>query len=177
MFDSLGLNKEKYIHTLPLQSLLLLSLHVPRPLPRPSQLRFGWSLRWITYRKFPRKIPSLGKFSFTVPPRLLNIIFPALPIVASLSFQRNYDLEIKPRENSSLAKKSAKVFHSLYSSTEQLQVALWTYMSVSLGLNNEKSLHTLPLRSVPFLSLPLTPSLFNPSLSSPWSVWLIKLKE
>ncbi len=52
-------------------------------------------------------------------------------------------------------KKSAKVYHSLYSSAEQRQVTLWTYMFLKLGLNNEKSIHTLPLRSVPFLSLHL----------------------
>ncbi len=57
-------------------------------------------------------------------------------------------------------KKSAKVYHCLYSSTEQLQVALWTYMFLKFGLNYDKCIHTLPLRSVPFhispsLSLPL----------------------
>ncbi len=31
------------------------------------------------------------------------------------------------------AKKSAKVCHSLYSSIEQLQVALWTYIFLRLG--------------------------------------------
>ncbi len=65
----------------------------------------------------------------------------------------NY-IQRKPRENSSLAK-SAKVYHNLYSSIEQLQVALWTYMVLKFGLNNDKSIHTLPLRSVPFLSLHL----------------------
>ncbi len=74
-------------------------------------------------------------------------------------------------------KKSAKIYHCLYSSKEQLQVALWTYMFLMFGFNTEKSLHTLPLRSVSFLSLPLYPSLFNPSPSYPWSVWLPKLKE
>ncbi len=52
-------------------------------------------------------------------------------------------------------KKSAKVYRSLYSSTEQLQVALWTYIFLKFGLNNEKPIHTLPLRSVPFQSLHL----------------------
>ena len=52
-------------------------------------------------------------------------------------------------------KKSAKGYHSLYSSTEQLQVALWTFMSIRLGWNNEKSIHTLPLLSLHLLSLPL----------------------
>jgi hypothetical protein len=78
---------------------------------------------------------------------------------------------------SQFGKKSAKVYHCLFSSTEQLQVVLWTVMFIMFGFNNEKSLHTLPLRSVSFLSLHLYPSLFNPSVSSPESVWLLKLKE
>ncbi len=64
-------------------------------------------------------------------------------------------LQKKPREMSQFGKKSAKVYHSLYSSTEQLQVALWTFMFIRFGLNNEKSILTLPLQSVPFLSLHL----------------------
>jgi hypothetical protein len=48
-----------------------------------------------------------------------------------------------------LENKAAKVYHSLYSSTEQLQVALWTYIFLWLGLNNEKFIHTLPLRLSP----------------------------
>ncbi len=50
-------------------------------------------------------------------------------------------------------------------------------MFLKFGLNNDKSLHTLPLLSVPFLSLHLYPSLYKPSVSSPLSVWLPKLKE
>ena len=46
---------------------------------------------------------------------------------------------------SQFGKKSAKVYHSLYCSTEELQVALWTYMFFKLGWNKEKSLHILPL--------------------------------
>ena len=55
------------------------------------------------------------------------------------------DVKRKPREMSQFDKKSAKVKHCLYSSIEQLQVALWTYMFFKLGLNKEKSLHILPL--------------------------------
>ncbi len=40
-------------------------------------------------------------------------------------------------------KKSAKVYHSLYSSLEQLQMALWTFMFLELGLNNEKYIHII----------------------------------
>jgi hypothetical protein len=56
---------------------------------------------------------------------------------------------------SQFGKKSAKVYHCLFSSTEQLQVALLTYIFLWFRLNNEKSLHTLPLQSLPLLSLPL----------------------
>ena len=67
----------------------------------------------------------------------------------------NNDTCRKPREISQFGKKSAKVYHSLYSTTEQLQVALWTFMFFKLGLNNEKSIHTLPLKYFHLLSLPL----------------------
>ncbi len=61
---------------------------------------------------------------------------------------------------SQFGKKSAKVYHSLNSSTEQRQVALWTYMYLKLGLNNEKSIYTLPIQSIhSYLSFS------NPSLS------------
>ncbi len=60
-----------------------------------------------------------------------------------------------PAKCPSLGKKSANVYHCLYSSTEQLQVALVTYMPLMFGFNNEKSLRTLPLLSVSFLSLNL----------------------
>jgi hypothetical protein len=44
---------------------------------------------------------------------------------AHRSFADPYgDLQRKPREISQFGKKSAKEYHSLYSSTEQLQVAL-----------------------------------------------------
>ncbi len=38
----------------------------------------------IQYRKIPAKNHSLGMFPSTVPPRLLNIVFPAPPIAALL---------------------------------------------------------------------------------------------
>ncbi len=44
------------------------------------------------------------------------------------------DLEKTPRKFQ-FGKKSAKVYHSLYGSTEQLQVALWTYIFLWLGSN------------------------------------------
>jgi hypothetical protein len=56
---------------------------------------------------------------------------------------------------SQFGKKFAKVYHSLYSSTEQLQMALLTYIFIKLGLNNEKSIYTLPLQSLHLLSFHL----------------------
>jgi hypothetical protein len=55
------------------------------------------------------------------------------------------DLQRNPAKYPTLANKSAKAYHSLYGSKEQLQVAQWTYIFLWLGLNNEKSIHTLPL--------------------------------
>jgi hypothetical protein len=60
-------------------------------------------------------------------------------------------------------KKSAKIYHSLYSSTGQLQVALWTFMFIRLGLNKEMSLNTLPLQC----PSPISPSLIPPSRNPP----------
>ncbi len=48
---------------------------------------------------------------------------PCPPIAASLILPAN-NIYKKPREMSQFGKKSAKVYHCLYSSTEQLQVAL-----------------------------------------------------
>jgi hypothetical protein len=56
----------------------------------------------------------------------------APPIAASLFFTVN-NKKRKPLEMFQFGKKSAKVNHSLYSSTEQLQVALWTYIFLTLG--------------------------------------------
>jgi hypothetical protein len=79
---------------------------------------------------------------------------PAPPIAAALILTALLLIEKTPRK-CQFGKKSAKVNHSLYSSTEQLQVALRTYIFLWFGLDTEKSIHTLPLRSVPFLSLHL----------------------
>ncbi len=79
------------------------------------------------------------------------------PSIMSRSFLNSGTLIVKiqrkPREISQFGKKSAKVYHSLYSSTEELQVALWTYMFFKLGLNKEKSLHILSLHSLPLLCI------------------------
>jgi hypothetical protein len=71
---------------------------------------------------------------------------------------------------SQFGKKSANVYHSLYSSLEQLQMALWTYMFLKLGFYNEKSLHTLPLQFLHLLSSIANLSLYKPSVSPPLSV-------
>jgi len=94
---------------------------------------------------------------------------PAPPIAAALILTALLLIEKTPRK-CQFGKKSAKVNHCWYSSIEQLQVALLTYIFLWFGLNNEKSLHTLPLQSVPLLSFHLYPSLSKPSLSSPWAV-------
>jgi hypothetical protein len=61
-------------------------------------------------------------------------------------------------------KKSATVYHSLYSSTGQLQLALWMFLFIRLGLNKEKSLNTLPLHACPSH---ISPSLILPSRNPP----------
>jgi hypothetical protein len=55
------------------------------------------------------------------PRRKYNVPRPSHRIAASMILPA---LMRKPRELSQFGKKSAKVYHSLYSSTEQLQVAL-----------------------------------------------------
>jgi hypothetical protein len=121
----------------------------------------------------PAKNRSMGP---SVPPNFflfysffINIMSPAPRIAAALILTALLLIEKTPR-NCQFGRKSAKVNHSLYSSTEQLQVALRTYIFLWFGLNKEKNIHTLPLRSVPFYLSIFNPSLFNPSPSSPESV-------
>ena len=74
-------------------------------------------------------------------------------------------------------KKSVKVYHCLYSSIKQLQVALWTYIFLRKLFNIEQSIHTPPLNlPISYLSIS-NPSLLKPSVSSPWSIWWVKHKE
>ncbi len=77
-----------------------------------------------------------------------HIMSPVYRSFADPSYKIN-DFQRNPAKHPALANKSAKVYHSLYSSTEQLQVVLWTYIFLWLGLNNEKSINTLPLRLSP----------------------------
>ncbi len=119
---------------------------------------------------FEEAKPFLSSYS-----SLLYYILPLLTV-----FFSSYNLTVCCRETPrkfQFAKKSAKVYHCLSSSTEQLQMALWSLCFFSLSLNNEKSVHTLPLQSQHLLSLHFNPSFFKPTVSSPWSVWLLKLKE
>ena len=58
---------------------------------------------------------------------LKNIMYPERRSFADLYGDIN-DVWRKPREMSQFGNKSAKVYRSLYSSTEQLQVALWMFM-------------------------------------------------
>jgi hypothetical protein len=60
---------------------------------------------------------------------------------------RSFSKLMMYRENPAkiqFGKKSAKVYRCLYSSLEQLQIALWTYMFLKLGLNNKKYIHNRP---------------------------------
>jgi hypothetical protein len=91
--------------------------------------------------------------SYTAPVKIIS------PVHRRRSFadpsDKINDIKGKPREIFQFGKKSAKVYRSLYSYTEELQVALCAYIFLWLGLNNDKSIQTLPLRSVHFLSLHL----------------------
>jgi hypothetical protein len=64
----------------------------------------------------------------------------AKPVLSSYSSQLYYVLPLLillfPRKFQ-FGKKSAKVYHSLYSSIEQLKVALLTYMFLKFGFNND----------------------------------------
>ncbi len=101
----------------------------------------------------------------------INIMSPAPPIAAALILTVLLLIEKTPRK-CQFGKKSAKVNHSLYNSTEQLQVALRTFMFLKLGLNNEK--YTVFTPSLSDLSLSYlsiyNPSISKPSVSFPWSV-------
>ncbi len=81
-----------------------------------------------------------------------------------------------PAKYPSLAKirQSMPHCHILYSSTEQLQVALWTYMFFKLGLNKVSS-HP-PSSISPSTSSPSTipPSPNPPSRPLNWSVGILK---
>ncbi len=71
--------------------------------------------------------------------------------------KKNADLN--PREISQFGKKSAKVYHCLYSTTEELQMALWAYIYLRLGFNND-SLYSHPPSQI-------SPSPISPSLVLP----------
>ncbi len=75
-------------------------------------------------------------------------MYPVYSSLTELSYKIN-DLQRNPAKYPALANKSAKVYNSFYSSTEQLQLAQYPYIFLWLGLNNEKFIHTLPLRLSP----------------------------
>jgi hypothetical protein len=88
------------------------------------------SAKLILNRENPAEIPILEKIRESAVRSSDIVIFiilypptPAPPIAASLILPAN-NIWKKPREISQFGKKSAKVYHSLYSSTEQLKVAL-----------------------------------------------------
>jgi hypothetical protein len=90
--------------------------------PRPARRSFAVPYGEITYKT--RENHSLGPsvtFHWTTEAKKYNVHCHCN--FADPSSDIN-DIQRKPRQMSQFGKKSAKVYHSLYSSTEQLQVAL-----------------------------------------------------
>jgi hypothetical protein len=87
-------------------------------------------------KEYPKFSKIGGALVFLCPfaTRALNFIILYFNFIIFLLFYCfNKDMWRKPREISQIVKKSAKVYHSLYSSSEQLQVALRTFMFFKLG--------------------------------------------
>jgi hypothetical protein len=104
---------------------------------QPSELRYRL-LSYVTpYWAMPQ---SKWAIRDTAPVKIIS------PIHRRRSFadpsDKINDIQRKPAKYSSLAKST-------------VHCALCAYIFLWLGLNNEKSIHTLPLRSVSFLSLHL----------------------
>ena len=140
----------------------------------PLIIRSIWTfhLNSLSYFDSPFKVPrSICAFHFI--PLSLSQLRCSSPNIATLILQTKR----KTRENSSLAKKSANVYHCLYSSIEQLQVALWTCMFIRLGLNNEKS----GLSTSENWTLAAEEGVKHTNRSAIeariWAVWFLKLKE
>jgi hypothetical protein len=83
---------------------------------------------------------------------------PAPPIAAALILTALLLIEKTPRK-CQFGKKSAKVNHSLYSSTEQLQVALRTYIFSLVWIKQRKVYSHPPSPICPF---PISPSISLP---------------
>ncbi len=127
-------------------------LRPPRIIPRNGPL---CSLPKTKKNNIPNFQKSAVHWYFYVPLRPEPSILSFYVFIFLFFYCFNKDMWRKPREISQIIKKSAKVYHSWYSSSEQLQVALWTFMFFKLGWNKEKSFHILPLQSLHLLSLPL----------------------
>ncbi len=91
--------------------------------PPPRHRSFVVASGEILYRENPAEIPVLEKILESAVQLIICPPTSAQPIAASLILPAN-NIYKKPREISQFGKKSAKVYHSLYSSTQQLQVAL-----------------------------------------------------
>ncbi len=78
----------------------------------------------------------------------------------------------KPGEISQFGKKSAKVYHCLYSSTEELQMAMWAYIFFRLGFNND-NLYSHPPSQIS--QSPISPSLIPPSWNPPSRLVMVSL--
>ena len=102
----------------------------PRNIPRNGPL---CSLPKTKKNNIPNFKKSAVHWYFYVPlrPEPSNLSLYVLIFLFFYCF--NKDMWRKPHEISRIVKKSAKVYHSLYSSSEQLQVALRTFMFFKLG--------------------------------------------
>ena len=90
--------------------------------------------------------------------------------------QNYYYIEKTPR-NVPVWQKSAKYTTAYIVQKSNCRWHCERSCQIRLGLNKEKSIHTLPLQYLHLLSLHLYPSLSKPSVLSPWSVCLLKHKE
>jgi hypothetical protein len=96
----------------------------PAPPPPPIAASLIIPANNILVNSRAVKNHSLGKFPSTEPPRLLNIMFPAPLIVTLLILPTKLMIYRENTAKIPVWQKSAKVYHCLYSSIEQLQVAL-----------------------------------------------------
>jgi hypothetical protein len=107
-------------------------------------------------KKKPGRKAQYEGLSFHWAPRLWNIMSPTPPIAASLILPTKLMLyRENPAKFPSLAKNPPKYTAAYIVQQSNCRWHVWTFMFIRLGLNNKKSIHTLPLWSAPFLSLHL----------------------
>ncbi len=150
--------------------LLAVERDTPDPPPIAASLIIPANNIQYWYRKIPAKISQFGHVSFYSTTEAIKY---NVPIPGCRSFADPSDKITIYRENPAkcpcLAKnqpKYTKVYHSLYSLIEKLQVALWTFMFIMLGFNNfSLSLFNLPISYL---------SISNPSLLYDYKCWSAK---